>query len=213
MSCLENAESASRLLPPAPCGLVCCWTEVIGPGGETNTENEVGLSLYSTFFLCCCFTWWLQWRWVSSWSLCCKNKLLKCNKSLMFNMQSWWNMGLEVACTLGKRIGWNGPQKISFSFSNSLWREPFCLQTAQGWSSLCCGCCSVPKVCCVTVINSLGHSELICCSDLHKLPAEWRQSPAWSAPSAVCWHCHWGYRLIEISSVVGKAETMALRWN
>lgn len=69
----------------------------------------------------------------------------------------------------------------------------------------------MPKVCRVTVINSLGHSELICCSDLHKVPAECRQSPAWSVPSAVCWHCHWGYRLIEISSVVGKAETMVLR--
>jgi len=45
----ENAESAFRLLPPAPCALFCCWVEEIGLGGETNTEKKVGLSLNSAF--------------------------------------------------------------------------------------------------------------------------------------------------------------------
>lgn len=75
--------------------------------------------------------------------------------------------------------GWNGPQKKSaffFLIPHGM-AVPFCLQKAQGCSSLCSGHSSLSKERCITAINSSGHSEVICSGELHRVPAELETNP------------------------------------
>lgn len=92
MSCQENTESAFRLLPPAPSGLVCCWMEAIGLGGETNADNKVRLSLSSAFFSAAVVPDGCSGGEAVHGAHMVKNKLPKCNESLMLNTQDWGSL-------------------------------------------------------------------------------------------------------------------------
>lgn len=69
------------------------------------------------------------------------------------------------------------------------------------------------KVRYITVINSSGRSELICSSDLHRMPAELEANPGLVCSLSCVLALPQGYRLTEITSVMGKAEGMVLRGN